>query len=215
VAYLFTVGKHTDQAHEYTSALIDEAYRRKTDDSPTTPQERSTKAYELIECHWEAIERLPAEGVLNRLAWYVVFDEMTDSHPDKVTRDEYPIMSDSQMVERYKKESTLADVYTGKGDVTIGRRRRSDSGDKDRIYDYMTPDRDMGLVPVHHLELYRALDEAGLTVRQREAVDLVYFEGLTQELAAREMGVSRATLRVNINRSMAKLTSMLRSRSPL
>ena len=204
VKYEFTIGNHTAQAHDYTSDLIDEAYRRKGADNPTTHLERVREANSLCEAHYTIIGDFPAESVLSRLAWYIVFDEMTDSHPDKMSREEYPIMSDSQYDVRTKRERSISDIYTGKDDVTIGRRTDHD-GVKRRIYDYMTSKRDMALVPTKYLDLYSAIDNAGLTERQRQAIDLVYFEGMTQEAAGAEMGVSKSNVNEYIRHGITKI----------
>lgn len=202
--YEFTIGNHTAQAHDYTSDLIDEAYRRKGADNPTTHLERVREADSLCEAHYAIIGDFPAESVLSRLAWYIVFDEMTDKNEHKVAQGEYPILSEWQTEYRHGKESSKPDVYTGKDDVTIGRRTDHD-GVKRRIYDYMTPERDMALVPTKYLDLYSALDNAGLTERQRQAIDLVYFEGMTQEAAGAVMGVSKSNVNEYIRHGITKI----------
>lgn len=207
--YEFTIGNHTAQAHDYTSDLIDEAYRRKGADNPTTHLERVREADSLCEAHYAIIGEFPAESVLSRLAWYIVFDEMTDKNEHKVAQEEYPILSEWQTEYRHGKESSKPDVYTGKDDVTIGRRTDHD-GVKRRIYDYMTPERDMALVPTKYLDLYSALDNAGLTERQRQAIDLVYFEGMTQEVAAAEMSVSQPAIAKFLRESLGKLRKVYR-----
>lgn len=212
-SYEFDAGSHTAKAHEYVSALIDEAYQRKQSDEPMTAQERVDKADELCEAYYAQMTQMPSSAVLSRLAWYIDLDHMTDRNAHKASQAEYPILSEHQLAYRRKHESTLENVYTGKNDATIGRYTDHD-GKKRRIYDYMTPERDMALMPTEHLDLYTALDSAGLTARQREAVDLVYFEGMTQEDAAEQMGVSRASLRTNIDRSISKLKEYYETMSP-
>ena len=64
--YEFTIGNHTEQAHDYTSDLIDEAYRRKGADNPTTHLERVREADSLCEAHYAIIGDFPAESVLTR-----------------------------------------------------------------------------------------------------------------------------------------------------
>src|SRR5699024_6489494 len=108
-----------------------------------------------------------------------------------------------------RKESRISDVYTGgEGDAAIGRRTDHD-GVKRRIYDYMTPERDMSLVPSAYIDLYNALENAGLTERQRQAIELVYFEGMTQEDAAKEMGVSKPAVNQFISIGNTKIKKYL------
>src|SRR5690625_2773457 len=203
-AYEFTIGSHNEQAHDYTSALIDEAYKRKANDSPMTSDERVSKANALCEAYYDQMDDKPAEAVLSRLAWYIDFDYMTDTNEHKVSQEEYPILSDSQLRYRHKKETPLSDVHTGKDDVTIGR-HTDHMGVSRRIYDYMTPNRDMALVPTKYLDLYNALDNAGLTERQRQAIELVYFEGMTQEGAGKRLGIRKNTLNEILQRSYEKI----------
>ena len=200
----FSVGNHTKQAHDYAADLIDEAYKRKT-----TASERIDKANAICEAHYDQVGQYPASDVLSRLAWYILYDEMTDRSTDKVTNTEYPIFNEHQTKVRERRERALADVYTGKNDETIGRRRDED-GEKRRVYDYMTPERDDYMVPSAYLDLYNALDKAGLTDRQRQAIELVYFEGLTQKDAGAEMSVSQPMVVKYIDVSLAKIKEFYR-----
>lgn len=152
------------------------------------------------------------ERILDAFADLALYEDLTWDHADKMSIIEYPTLSASQAKLRRRRERSVSDVVTGKGDETIGRNRDNISGNKNRIYDYMTPERDKALIPAKYLDLYTAIDNAGLTSRQRQAIDLVYFEGLTQEVAAKEMGVSRRAVGqfvdaavANIKRYMAKV----------
>ncbi|MCG5252606.1 hypothetical protein [Brevibacillus agri] len=49
----------------------------------------------------------PDGAELERLANAVLHEELTDRHPDKVTREEYPIMSDVQLKLRHDREVSL------------------------------------------------------------------------------------------------------------
>src|SRR5699024_1374743 len=150
------------------------------------------------------------QPLLDALADLLMYEYLTWSHHDKMNIVENPILSKSQTSYRHHKELRLADVYTGgEGDATIGRRTDHD-GVKRRVYDYMTPERDMSLIPPEYLDLYDALDSAGLTARQRQAIELVYFEGMTQEAAAKEMGVKQQAVGQFISAGKAKISSFLK-----
>ena len=148
-------------------------------------------------------------ALLDALANLLMYEYLTWSHHDKMNIVDNPILSDTQMAYRHRKESRISDVYTGgEGDAAIGRRTDHD-GVKRRIYDYMTPERDMSLVPSAYIDLYNALENAGLTERQRQAIELVYFEGMTQEDAAKEMGVSKPAVNQFISIGNTKIKKYL------
>src|SRR5690606_16998871 len=134
-------------AHDYAADLIDEAYKRKT-----TADERIDKSNALCEAHYDQVGQYPASDVLSRLAWYILYDEMTDKCADKVSNTDYPVLNEYQAKRRERRELALADVYTGKNDETIGRRRDED-GEKRRVYDYMTPERDDYTMSSTYLDL--------------------------------------------------------------
>lgn len=142
----------------------------------------------------------------------ILYEDLTYSHADKMSIIEYPIMSRHQHELRRRRERSLSDVYTGKDDETLGRYTDHD-GIKRRVYDYMTPKRDMALVPTEYLDLYNALDSADLTNRQRKAIDLVFFEGMTQEDAAEEMGIKQPNVKAYIDIGINKIKTNLRKNS--
>ena len=54
-----------------------------------------------------------------------------------------------------------------------------------------------------------------MSIDEYEAYILIYFEGLTQEEAARRMGVSRGTLWRSLNSARKKIAGMLATKKPL
>src|SRR5690625_4542643 len=65
------------------------------------------------------------QPLLDALADLLMYEYLTWSHADKMSIVDDPVLSDSQMKIRHRRETSLADVYTGKGDHTIGRTRGS------------------------------------------------------------------------------------------
>lgn len=181
-----------------------------TEEQAIAPLDAATRAYALAQADHYARLHLPPvalrnSALLDRAADVLMNGYLSWSHFDKMNIVENPILSANQIKLRHRRESTLADVYTGgKGDETIGRHRGNDGIDR-RVYDYMTPDKDAGLIPTEYLDLYDALDNAGLTQRQREAIDLVYFEGMTQADAAERMGVSQQAVALYARNAVDKL----------
>lgn len=56
---------------------------------------------------WEFTGRVPQPARLKELADFILMDELADSHPDKVTRKEYPILTGKQ-VERRNRKTVLS-----------------------------------------------------------------------------------------------------------
>lgn len=208
----FTIGKHIEQIHEYTNALIDEAYSRKDSDNPTTAQERIQNADLLCESYFEQVGSYPSENVLSRLAWYIIFDEMTDKHPDKITRDEYPVMSEWQELTRDQK-TIKVDEITFNDRQFNGRKRTSYVGKNGNIRNSSPrlPNRYDPRIKRKETEIdvEEALNNSGLTERQRRAIEFIFFENLTQEGAAKKLGISRSTLREHVDEGLRKMREYL------
>lgn len=149
------------------------------------------------------------ERILDAFANLAIHEELTWSHADKMSLVEYPTLSASQAKLRRRRECSISEVETGKDDETIGRQRDKITGRKNRIYDYMTPERDKALIPAEYLDLYTALEGAGLTERQHEAIALVYFDGMTQEDAATRMGLNKANVNVHLKRATTRLRKFM------
>jgi hypothetical protein len=68
---------------------------------------RLVKINVLTEEYFANTGEMPDGIALERLADLALFEELTDSHPDKVTRTEYPFFSEHQFEERYKAEASF------------------------------------------------------------------------------------------------------------
>src|SRR5690625_628611 len=145
---------------------------------------------------------------LHRMADLVLHEELTWSHPDKMAIVEYPVMSDDQETLRQGKYSPNSDLQYG--DRRHQGRRKTHFTDNDgapqvrnpRIADPSDPEIDRIDV---YIDLYDALDNAGLTGRQRQVVDLVYFDDMTQSSAANILGVSQPAIAKFERQALAKL----------
>lgn len=93
---------------EYNQYALDawyvESARRASLSPPKKPTERPSPA-------------AASTALMDRLTDAVLYEELTDTHPDKMTRDEYPIMSDYQEERRRddEYEDVLASDYDVKG----------------------------------------------------------------------------------------------------
>ena len=204
MSYEFTIGKHAQQAHEYVSALIDGAYKRKNAGNPTTPSERVSHAEAICESYYEQVGQQPPSAVLSRLAWYLVFDEMTDSHPDKMTREEIPVMSGGQ-TKRYFEKAKIKSAVESREDALVGRHKRAFVTDDGANWVTSSPlvipsDGEMDAVE------WRAFLESILSAREYAIVQRYYGDGSTQGEIAAEMGVSQPRVASIMRRALDKLS---------
>src|SRR5690625_1714088 len=115
--------------HERITELFDEYYAAPKDDKPT-PNKRIEAADELIEAYIGKHGERPPKSILSRLATYILLDTLTDSHPDKMSREEYPIMSYGQTGRYFERNTTLRDVEYSQEDV-IGTVSNTTTGARD------------------------------------------------------------------------------------
>jgi len=68
---------------------------------------------DLTECYREAAGDWPDAKTLEKLTDAILCEELTDMHPDKITRTEYPFMSDWQLDARHENEyaDTLGEAH--------------------------------------------------------------------------------------------------------
>lgn len=182
--------------------------------------ELTDRSYRLLNIHLALKEHLgrykerPKNEDLAALTAMILYEELSDKHPDKMTREEYPFMSDSQEGVRERKHRPHDDLQF-EGRIHNGRRKTSFTDDygapqvrNNRMLGFH--DGEMERV-VSYLDLYDALDNGGLTERQREAIDLVYFYNMTQGEAAEVMGIGQDVVSRSIKVSLYKLKKYLTS----
>ena len=201
--YEFTIGKHAQQAHDYVSALIDGAYSRKNADNPTSPSERVSLAEAICESHYAQVGQQPPSAVLSRLAWFIDFDHMTDSHPDKMSREEIPVMSGGQ-TKRYFEKAKIKPAVEAREDALVGRHKRAFVTDDGANWVTSSPlvipsDGELGAAE------WRAFLESILSAREYAIVQRYYGDGATQGEIAAEMGVSRQRVGVVMNGAHRKI----------
>lgn len=156
--------------------------------------------------------------LLHKAADIVLYEELTWSHPDKMSILEYPVMSDFQTDVREEKFTHKADLkygdlrFKGRRKVSLENKLEAFNVSSRRVF-YASDD---GMGDVDTAVIVRdALDNAGLTERQRQAITLVYFDNLTQEDARYEMGVSKATMSEHITIALRKLKRYLTKNTEL
>ncbi|WP_025846526.1 hypothetical protein [Brevibacillus agri] len=80
----------------------------------------------------------PDVAELDRLADALLYEELTDRHPDKVTREEYPIMSETQLARR---QNASAPLHAAHYEATDGRNYRVPTRRRRSDYENMFVDR--------------------------------------------------------------------------
>lgn len=118
----FQAGQHTEQAHEYCDLLWNLAQADKKTGLPSLASDRCASVDVLCESYYAQLGKMPDSNVLERLASLILFDELTDTHPDKMTLEEYPILSETQREERVKDE--IATDFSEEEDNTNGSHSR-------------------------------------------------------------------------------------------
>lgn len=151
--------------------------------------------------------------LLDKFAELIMYEELTWSHPDKMSIVEYPIMSDWQAKERRDKTSFPGEV-TYNDRQHNGRRKGYSVGKSGEINvtNHRMPNlEDSGIKALEgEITVAELLEGAKLTDRQRQAVELVYFEDLTQEQAAKVMGVSQPNIAAYISVALEKIKNSIK-----
>jgi RNA polymerase sigma factor (sigma-70 family) len=149
---------------------------------------------------------------LDRFADLIMYEELKWSHPDKMTIVDYPVMSDDQLAIRQEKYSPNSDIQYGDRRY-LGRRKThftDDNGAPQVRNSRVVDPHDPTIEAISdYIDLYDALDNAGLTERQREAINLVFFEDMTQEEASNVMGIKQPTIKEYLDASLVKLRNYL------
>lgn len=94
--------------------------------------DRSTRinfADQLVERYFSINDKIPPTNVLNRLATLILQDELADKYPDKMTKNEYPLLSDRQRDTRERDERSL---YAAINVATDGLDYRTKTRDSNR-----------------------------------------------------------------------------------
>lgn len=96
---------------------------------------RLGKIEQLTEDYFAKTGDMPDAKALERLADLCLYEELTDPNPDKMTREEYPFMSEHQFDRRDSRESSVGDAIDnsaadGRKHYPPTRRNRSDYENK-------------------------------------------------------------------------------------
>lgn len=107
------------QFNEDTTALIATNIADRT--------ERMAAVQALIDRYINEHGATPDPAQLERLTDYILREELTDRHPDKITRNEYPFMSTWQLDVRHDRETSFKmaeEIGTDGRDYRVPKRRK-------------------------------------------------------------------------------------------
>lgn len=71
----------------------------------------------LIDAYVNQTGTVPEPNQIQMLANWLLLEELTNTHPDKVTREEYPIMNKRQLRKRYERERCNENIEEGTSNV--------------------------------------------------------------------------------------------------
>lgn len=204
-----------NEYHDKITELFDEYYSAEKDAKPT-PNKRIDDSNELTEEYIERHGKRPPASVLSRLATYVLLDTLTDSHPDKITREEYPILSKSQQKRRAKTQLPHSELPYGDlrflGKRKVGSSMLTDDGNEKDDTSFVSevrliPQRDTEMdAEIDRMNVRHIIENAGLTERERRVVELFLETGATQDEIASDLGVSQARVSQLMNAAIDKIS---------
>ncbi|KFN01598.1 hypothetical protein D0U04_13755 [Bacillus clarus] len=108
--YTFDInGDYKTQFETYVNTLIT-THRAGSKESQEAISNRNTRAKEiksLTDAYVGTVGERPEPKQLERLADLLLYEELHDTHPDKMVLAEYPIMSDHQLSRRHSGEVSM------------------------------------------------------------------------------------------------------------
>ncbi|PHD57687.1 hypothetical protein [Bacillus wiedmannii] len=105
--YVFDItGDYKMQFESYVNTLI--MSLRESDSSAISNRDvRAKEIKSLTDAYVEAVRERPEPKQLERLTDLMLYEELSNTHPDKMAREEYPLMSDHQLSRRHSGEVSM------------------------------------------------------------------------------------------------------------
>ena len=193
------------------------AVKKASENGDSIPvKDRITNADELIEQYVEQHGQRPPNAILSRLATYILLDTLSDSHPDKMSREEYPIMSRGQQKRRQRTHVLREDLPYGDlrylGKRKVGSSMLTDDGNEKDDMPFVS---EISLIPqresemdaeIERMNVRYIIENAGLTERELRVVELFLESGATQDEIASDLGVSQARVSQLMNAAIDKIS---------
>lgn len=102
---------NTDWLNKKINSLFEEYSRNKKNGIKVEITIRNKKAEEVIEIYFKEHKQLPDALFIDRLATYILLDELSDNSTNKTQTTEYNILSEKQEKRRKLNELLLPDVF--------------------------------------------------------------------------------------------------------
>lgn len=192
--------------HDEITRFFDTYYavKKASENGDSIPvKDRITNADELIEQYVEQHGQRPPNAILSRLATYILLDTLTDSHPDKMAREEYPIMSYGQTGRHFARNGKLADKPF-EHEAVIGYSPGLDSDGKYVRNPILSADNAEQRASDWRLFIREILSE-----REAFIIERTYEDGATQAEIAEELSVSRQRVGVILSEVYEKLGEII------
>lgn len=195
--------------HDDITELFDAYYACKASESLVTAEERNEGANALVEHYVDTNGKRPPNSVLSRLATYILLDTLSDSHPDKMTREEYPIMSYGQTGRYFARNGKLKDEPYEHAEV-VGYAPGLDKDGKHVRNPIMNADNEE-----QRAEEWRLFIRGLLTEREATIIEMAYEDGATQAEIAEELGISSRWVREVHSNILDKLRELDENKLPI
>lgn len=123
-------------AHDYKSAVEQEVTTLlamvNTYGEPPKVEERIEMIERIFDAYVEQTGEVPDGNQVQRLANWILLDELTDPRPDKVAKEDYPIMTKRQLRTRHNREMAnehIPETLANTKSTTAKKRRTTNLGD--------------------------------------------------------------------------------------
>lgn len=107
MAYIFDInGDYKTQFETYVNTLVT-SLREGDSEAISNRDVRAKEIKSLTDTYVGTVGERPEPKQLERLADLLLYEELSNTHPDKMAREEYPIMSDHQLSRRHSGEVSM------------------------------------------------------------------------------------------------------------
>lgn len=92
---------------DYKKCFMEEVDRLLDMEMPVEQRIQAVQA--ITDAYFDQVREEPDSAQLSRLASFILRDDMRDSHPDKMTRQQYPVLTVRQSKRRQNRERSVGE----------------------------------------------------------------------------------------------------------